>query len=83
MTSADTAATGSWTLIVSQAGQPKAIAEGFDVVSASATTRGVVLHDLGRRDDTQQQLDDSVARLPIRVELDTTGGGSAVAEETE
>ena len=28
-------------------------------------------------------LDDFVARLPIRVEYDTTAGGSAVVEEVE
>ncbi len=45
--------------------------------------KGAILHDLGHRDEAQRHLDDFVARLPIRVEFETTGRASAVVEEAD
>ena len=57
------------------------VARGFVSAGLSYHT-GAILHRLGRRDEAQRLYDESVEKLLVRVEFETTGGGSSVVEET-
>lgn len=55
-------------------------ARGFVSAGLSYHT-GAILHHLGRREEAQRHYRESIARLPVRVEFETTGRGSSVVEE--
>ncbi|MEM7483222.1 MAG: fused MFS/spermidine synthase [Acidobacteriota bacterium] len=62
-------------------GRLDSAARGFVSAGLSYHT-GAILHRLGRRDEAERHYRDSIARMPIRVEFETTGGGSSEVEET-
>ena len=59
-----------------------AATRGFVTAGLSYHT-GAILHDLGRLDEAQQHLDDFVDRLPIQVEFNSKGKGSAGVEDAD